>query len=62
MNETMLRQRIGEVVEFIARHKGDADLTVQWAVEGARGTLAELERRLATLDTRSSVQGSAPIR
>jgi hypothetical protein len=52
-----LQQRIAEVAEFIARYKDSTDSELQWAVEAAGGTMAELEGKLASLQSQGSQHG-----
>ena len=54
-----LQQRIAEGAEFIARHQDSMDLEEQYAVEAARGTMADLERTLIFLHSIGSPQGFA---
>jgi hypothetical protein len=60
MTAAALEQRIAGVAEFVARYRGSKDEETQYAVEAGRGTMAELERKLATLRWRDVAQ-EAPL-
>jgi hypothetical protein len=52
-----LQRRIAEMAESIARYRDSTDSELQWTVEATRGAMAELEGKLASLQSQGLQHG-----